>query len=148
MRQDEFFMRASLACADKSALRGDVPVGAVVVLNGEIIATGENEKSYDPTNHAEIVAIRAACARLGRWNLSGCELFVTLEPCPMCAGAIVLARIKRVVFGCSDSKAGAGGTLYDILRDTRLNHRCEVRNGVLEEECRAMIKNYFRRKRV
>lgn len=142
------FMKIAIDIAEKAAQRGDVPVGALIVKNGEIISCGANEKSCDPTAHAEILAIREACEKMGTWNLSGCELFVTLEPCPMCAGAIVLSRIKRVVFGCRDPKAGAAGTLYDILRDTRLNHRCEVKSGVLQDECCEILKKYFEARRI
>lgn len=144
---NENFMRTALERAREAADRGDVPVGAIIVKNDKIISSGSNKKSNDPTAHAEICAIRAACEVLETWNLSGCSLFVTLEPCPMCAGAIVLARIERVVFGCADPKAGAGGTLYNILRDTRLNHRCELLGGVLENECREILKNYFKERR-
>ncbi|MCL1941809.1 MAG: nucleoside deaminase, partial [Synergistaceae bacterium] len=142
--KDKEFMRIAVSHAIEAAKRGDVPVGAVVVqkITGpeseiKILSAGENMKSTDPTAHAEMNAIRDACRALGRWNLSDCELFVTLEPCPMCAGAIVQARMSRVVYGCADPKAGAAGTLYNILSDSRLNHRCEITSGILEEECRA-----------
>ncbi len=145
--QDEYFMRRALEEAASAAARGDVPVGALVVTEGRDISTGSNRKEDDPTAHAEILAMRGAAASLGKWNLRGCTLYVTVEPCPMCAGAIVLARISRLVFGCSDPRAGACGTLYDIVRDGRLNHRCAVRSGVLEEECAAMMTEYFRNRR-
>ena len=145
--QDEYFMRRALEEAASAAARGDVPVGALVVTEGRGISTGSNRKEDDPTAHAEILAMRGAATSLGMWNLRGCTLYVTVEPCPMCAGAIVLARISRLVFGCSDPRAGACGTLYDIIRDGRLNHRCAVRSGVLEEECAAMMTEYFRNRR-
>ena len=141
---DTAFMRLALDEARLALLRGDVPVGALVVdENGNILGTGANVKTNDPTAHAEISAIRTAASALGRWNLNGCSLYVTLEPCPMCAGACVSARIRRVVFGASDPKAGAGGTLYNILRDTRLNHRCEIRPGVLSDESLRLLREYF-----
>ncbi|PKL02597.1 MAG: tRNA-specific adenosine deaminase [Synergistetes bacterium HGW-Synergistetes-2] len=140
-------MRRALAEAASAAARGDVPVGALVVTGERLISTGSNRKENDPTAHAEILAMRGAAGSLGTWNLSGCTLFVTVEPCPMCAGAIVLARISRLVFGCSDPRAGACGTLYNIVRDTRLNHRCSVCSGVLDEECAAMMTEYFRNRR-
>lgn len=130
--------------AHEALARGDVPVGAVIVNNNyEVIGSGCNIKTQDPTAHAEIQAIREACKNLNSWNLSGCELYVTLEPCAMCAGACVNARLSRVVFGAYDYKAGAGGTLYNILQDTRLNHRCEVKAGVLKDECLKLLQDYF-----
>ncbi|MDI9369543.1 MAG: nucleoside deaminase [Synergistaceae bacterium] len=146
-RSDERFMRLALEEAREAAARGDVPVGALVVSEGRVLARAGNRKSDDPTAHAEILAIREAAACLGGWNLSGCTLFVTVEPCPMCAGAIVLARIARLVFGCPDPRAGACGTLFDIVRDGRLNHRCRVESGVLEEECAEAMVAYFRERR-
>ena len=141
---DTAFMRLALDEARLALLRGDVPVGALVVgEGGKILGTGTNVKTNDPTAHAEIIAIRTAASELGHWNFSGCSLYVTLEPCPMCAGACVSARIRRVVFGASDPKAGAGGTLYNILRDTRLNHRCEIRPGVLSDESLHLLREYF-----
>ena len=147
--KDEEFMRIAVNHAIEAAKRGDVPVGAVVVQKIteseiKILSGGGNVKTTDPTAHAEMNAIRDACRALGGWNLSGCELFVTLEPCPMCAGAIVQARIDRVVYGCADPKAGAAGTLYNILNDSRLNHRCEITGGILEEECRALLIDFFK----
>ena len=153
-------MGVALGYAKEAALRGDVPVGAVIVrkitdsagkktaeAEKKIVSAGCNRKSIDPTAHAEINAIRGACQALDRWNLSDCELFVTLEPCPMCAGAIVQARISRVVYGCADPKAGAGGTLYNILNDSRLNHRCKVTSGVSAEECKALLMDFFKERR-
>ena len=154
---DEKYMTIAINCAQEAAKRGDVPVGAVIVqefadsglltIKNKIISTGCNRKSNDPTAHAEINAIREACETLRRWNLSDCELYVTLEPCPMCAGAIVQARLNRVIYGCADPKAGAAGTLYNILNDSRLNHRCKTTRGVLAEECKALLIDYFRERR-
>lgn len=140
-------MRGALEEARRALERGDVPVGALVVLNGEVLGTGSNCKDVDPTAHAEVQALRMAAAKLGRWNLRGCALYVTLEPCPMCAGACVNARVSRVVFGAADPRAGAGGSLYNILHDTRLNHRCKVRAGVLSAECSGLLQEYFLRRR-
>ena len=140
----EAWMRSALEIAATSA--DDVPVGAVVVSDaGAIIGTGANERerSGDPTAHAEIVALRQAAVALGRWRLSGCTLVVTLEPCTMCAGAAVLSRVDRVVYGAADPKAGAVGSLWDVVRDRRLNHRPEVTGGVLADECAAMLREFF-----
>ena len=142
-----YFMSQALLEAEQALRRGDVPVGAVLVLDGEILAVGSNMKTIDPTAHAEIQAIRGAAARIGSWNLKGCDLYVTLEPCPMCAGAAVNARIRSIVFGAKDPKAGAVGSLYNIPLDTRLNHRCKVRGGVLEDQCVGILKEYFKLKR-
>jgi len=138
-------MRRALAEADAAAEAGDVPVGAVVVMGGEVLATGRNrrEADHDPTAHAEIVAIRAAAKAVGMWRLCGATLYVTQEPCPMCAGALVNARIERLVFGCLNPKAGAVRTLYALCEDPRLNHRVEVVAGVLAEECAARLKTFF-----
>ncbi|MBQ9896732.1 MAG: tRNA adenosine(34) deaminase TadA [Synergistaceae bacterium] len=144
MNNDIRLMREAILKAHEALARGDVPVGAVIVNNNcEDIGSGCNIKTQDPTAHAEIQAIREACKNLNSWNLSGCELYVTLEPCAMCAGACVNARLSRVVFGAYDYKAGAGGTLYNILQDTRLNHRCEVKAGVLKDECLKLLQDYF-----
>ena len=144
---DLSLMRQALAAAREALARGDVPVGAVVVSEGKILGWGNNHKDRDPTAHAEIQALRMAAERLGRWNLRECALYVTLEPCPMCAGACVNARVGRVVFGAADPRAGAGGSLYNILRDTRLNHCCEVRAGVLAGECAGLLREYFIKQR-
>ena len=141
--RDEHFMGLALKEARTAALRGDVPIGAVVVRGEEVIASGGNRKERDPTDHAEMVAIRGAARALKTWNLKGCTLYATTEPCPMCAGAIVLARVDRLVYGCSDPRAGACGTLYDIVKDPRLNHRCVVRKGVLQEDCSRILTDYF-----
>ncbi len=127
----------------------DVPVGAVVVRDGTVVGRGHNrrEVDQDPTAHAEVLAIREAAATLGSWRLEGCTLGVTLEPCTMCAGAIVLARVPVVVYGATDPKAGAAGSLYDVLDDDRLNHRCEVEAGVRGEECGDLLRAFFRARR-
>lgn len=145
----EDWMRQALAEAALAAAADEVPVGCVIVHDGAVIARGRNrrEQRQDPTSHAEIEAIREAAAVLGTWRLEGCTLYVTLEPCPMCAGAIVQARIPKVVYGCTDPKAGACHTLYSITADERLNHRCEVTGGVLAEECAAVLTRFFAAKR-
>lgn len=146
--RDIGFMKVALGLA-ADCPDTEVPVAAVIVIGDEIIATGINrrETDSDPTAHAEIVAIRAAAKKLGRWNLSDCELYVTLEPCVMCAGAIVYSRIKRVVFGTRDLRFGACGTVLDIASCDKLNHRAEVTGGVLEQECLAPIRAFFKAKR-
>jgi tRNA(adenine34) deaminase len=142
-------MRRALAEAEAAAGRGEVPVGAVVVVRGEIVAVAHNERetASDPTAHAEILALRRAAAALGSWRLIDAELFVTMEPCPMCAGALVNARIRRVYFGCDDPKAGAVRTLYNLVDDPRLNHRVEVVPGVLAAEGAALLRGFFSRLR-
>jgi len=141
------FMSEAIVEAEKAFLRGDVPVGAVLVKDGAVLGRGSNVKTTDPTAHAEVQAIRMAAESLGNWNLSGCDLYVTLEPCAMCAGACVNARIRNIVFGAKDPKAGAVGSLYDIVRDARLNHRCGVRGGVMETVCAELLVKYFRLRR-
>jgi tRNA(adenine34) deaminase len=144
-------MRAALAEARRSLESGDVPVGAVVLdATGEVIGRGHNirERDGDPTGHAELVAVRAAAAAVGEWRLAGCTLVVTLEPCTMCAGAIVLARLDRLVFGAFDPKAGAVGSLWDVVRDRRLNHRPEVVRGVLAEGCTGLLDDFFAHQRL
>ncbi|PXA67014.1 tRNA-specific adenosine deaminase [Arthrobacter psychrochitiniphilus] len=139
-------MSLALDQAQLALTTADVPIGAVVLgPDGEILGVGRNEREAhgDPTAHAEVVAIRAAAAKLGEWRLSGCTLVVTLEPCTMCAGAIVLARIPRVVFGAWDEKAGAAGSVFDVLRERRLNHWVEVFPGVREDECAALLRDFF-----
>ena len=143
-------MRYALDEARAALGSGDVPIGAVVLdASGAVLATGHNEREaqHDPTGHAEIVALRKAGELLGNWNLDGCTLAVTLEPCTMCAGAIVLSRLDRVVFGAYDPKAGAVGSLWDVVRDRRLNHRPEVIGGVLADETGALIREFFDRHR-
>jgi tRNA(adenine34) deaminase len=144
-------MRAALAAAELARSAGDVPVGAVLLdPDGAVLSVGRNrrEEDRDPTAHAEVVAIRAAAGIRGDWHLDDCTLVVTLEPCVLCAGAILAARIPRVVFGAWDEKAGAAGSRYDLLRDRRLPHRVEVLPGVLEAECGEILQGFFRSKRV
>ena len=145
LSDDERFMRAALAEAAAAARLGEVPVGAVVVMNGRVVGRGRNlrERSQDPSAHAELIDVRAAAARLGTWRLSGATVYVTLEPCPMCAGALVNARVDRVVWGCDDPKAGATRTLFAIGSDPRLNHRFECTPGVLADECAAELSAFF-----
>ncbi len=143
---DEQSMREALDLAAMAAGEGDVPVGAVVVdAAGAVIGNGRNtrERDADPTGHAEIIAMREAAAARGEWRLEGCTLVVTLEPCTMCAGALVAARIERLVFGAFDEKAGAVGSLWDVVRDRRLNHRPEVVSGVLADESAALLRDFF-----
>ncbi|WP_111768016.1 tRNA adenosine(34) deaminase TadA [Nakamurella deserti] len=148
MRQQlEPLVRRALTEARHSLPSGDVPIGAVVLdATGAVVGRGHNrrEAAGDPTAHAEIEALRDAAARLGAWRLTGCTLAVTVEPCTMCAGAIGLARVERVVFGCWEPKTGAAGSLWDVLRDRRLTHRVEVVGGVLEDECAALLRDFFR----
>ena len=143
------FMRRALAAAELAGGRGEVPVGAVVVVGDEVIAVAHNERETggDPTAHAEILALRRAAAALGRWRLTDADLYVTMEPCPMCAGALVNARVRRVYFGCDDPKAGAVRTLFTLLEDPRLNHRVEVFPGVLAAEGAALLRGFFSRLR-
>jgi tRNA(adenine34) deaminase len=139
-------MRLALAVAERALPGGDVPIGAVVLdATGSVIGEGFNRRELDadPTAHAEVLALRAAAREAGQWRLEGCTLVVTLEPCTMCAGALVLARVDRVVFGAFDPKAGAVGSLWDVVRDPRLNHRPEVVAGVLAEECGALLRTFF-----
>ena len=139
-------MRAALGEGELALITADVPIGAVVLAaGGEIIGRGRNrrEADGDPTAHAEVVALRQAAANRGEWRLDGCTLVVTLEPCTMCAGAAVLARVDRIVFGADDPKAGAVGSLWDVVRDRRLNHRPEVVAGVLSDECGALLIDFF-----
>ncbi|MGW7259812.1 tRNA adenosine(34) deaminase TadA [Streptomyces sp. NPDC054834] len=141
-------MRLALDEARTAVRGGDVPVGAVVLSTDgtTVLATGHNEREAtgDPTAHAEMIALRRAAAKLGEWRLSGCTLVVTLEPCTMCAGALVQSRVDRVVYGARDDKAGAAGSLWDLVRDRRLNHRPEVVGGVLAEECSRLLTDFFR----
>ena len=139
-------MRRALELAERAASAGDVPVGALVVTgSGEVLGEGWNQREVhgDPSAHAEVVAIRAAAAALGSWRLEGCTLVVTMEPCPMCAGAAMLARVERVVLGAWDPKLGACGSVWDVLRDRRATHRAEVVGGVLEEDCGAVVRRFF-----
>ena len=149
MTDDERWMEYALREAEQARKRDEVPIGAVIIREARIIGRGYNqiETLNDPTAHAEIIAITAAAAHLGNRRLEDCTLYVTLEPCPMCAGAIVLARIPRLVFGAYDPKAGACGTLYNIVQDKRLNHRVEAVGRVLEERCAAVLTEFFGSKR-
>lgn len=147
--QDEQYMEIALELAREAFQRGEVPVGAVLVRGEEILARSYNRREalQDATAHAEILALREAGARLGSWRLLGTTLYVTLEPCPMCAGALVQARVSRLVFGARDPKGGAAGTLYNIPGDPRLNHRLVVREGVLQEKCAALLREFFQARR-
>lgn len=142
-------MRLALDEAARAVSHGDVPIGAVVVLDDEVIASACNERELrsDPTAHAEVLALRAASERLGTWRLDGATLYVTLEPCPMCAGALVLARVQRLVYGAQDPKAGAAFSLYNIVQDPRLNHSLEVVPDVLEQDCAAILRDFFATRR-
>ena len=145
-RTQEDFMRLAIAEAEKARAINEVPIGAVIVLNGEVIASASNlrETEQNAVAHAELLAIQKACKHLGTWRLEEAELYVTLEPCPMCSGAIILSRIKKVVFGASDPKAGCAGTLMNLLVDERFNHQSEVIGGVLEDECGQLLSSFFR----
>lgn len=141
-------MKAALSLAERAAAEGEVPVGAVCVFEGRSVGEGKNAReSGDPTAHAELLAIQGAARSLGRWRLTGVTLYATLEPCPMCAGALVNARVDRLVYGARDPKAGAVGTLYDIPRDARFNHRVDVTEGLLADECGAVLKSFFQKLR-
>ncbi|MGD9998156.1 MAG: tRNA adenosine(34) deaminase TadA [Ilumatobacteraceae bacterium] len=146
---DEQAMRQALDEARAATRHGDVPVGAVVVRDGQVIAAAHNERELtgDPTAHAEILAMRRAAAVIGRWRLDECTIYVTLEPCPMCAGAVVNARVARLVFGATDPKAGAARTLYQVADDPRLNHRAVVEGGLLADEAGAVLKEFFAARR-
>lgn len=147
--QKEKFMREAMKEADKAGALGEVPVGAVIVCDGKIIARGKNERETkkDPAAHAEVVAIRKAGKKLNRWNLSDCDLFVTLEPCVMCSGAIVYSRIRSVYYGADDLRFGCCGTIMDLVGDERFNHRANVEKGILKDECLLPIQEFFREKR-
>jgi len=146
---DEHFMRLAVGEAEAALAHDDVPIGAVVVRAGEVVGAGHNERERrrDPTAHAEILALREAAGRLGSWRVLDSVLYVTLEPCAMCAGAIVLARVPRVVFGTVDPKAGAAGSVLDVLAEPRLNHRPEVTGGVLAAPCAALLRDFFASRR-
>jgi tRNA(adenine34) deaminase len=147
--RDEYYMRLALREAERALDHDDVPIGAVIVHDGEVIATARNERELrrDPTAHAEILALREAAARLDSWRLLDTVLYVTLEPCAMCAGAIVLARVPRVVYGSDDPKAGAAGSVLDVLAEPRLNHRPAVARGLLAEEATALLRAFFASRR-
>lgn len=143
------YMMLAIEQAKKAKLKDEVPVGAVIVLNGKIIARAHNlmEKTQVSTRHAEVIAIERACKKLKSWRLDGAELYVTVEPCPMCAGAIVNSRIKKVVFGAYEKKSGSAISKFNILTDSGLNHKTEFIGGVMEDECASLIKEYFKEKR-
>lgn len=142
----ERFMMEALKEAEKAEAIQEVPIGAVIVVNDEIIARAHNlrETSQNAITHAETLAIQEACEKLGTWRLEGAELYVTLEPCPMCSGAIILSRIEKVIYGAKDPKAGCAGTLMNLLEDDRFNHQCEVVPGVLSEECGGILSRFFK----
>lgn len=146
-KNDEYFMTLAIKEAKKAQTKGEVPIGAVIVQNGEVLVRAHNlrQTSFDSTAHAEILALKKTSKKLKTWHLVDCELFVTLEPCPMCSGAIINSRLKRVVFGAYDKKAGCCGTLYNLPLDQRFNHRPqEVKGGVLQEECAELLSDFFK----
>ena len=146
---DERFMWAAIEAAKIAEENGDVPIGAVIVHQNQIVGKAYNQREQlkDPTAHAEIIALTQAAAALQSWRLTGCTMYVTLEPCPMCAGALVLARIDRLVYGCDDPKTGACKSLYNIVQDERLNHRVEVTSGVLADDCSKLLQDFFQHRR-
>jgi tRNA(adenine34) deaminase len=146
---DETFMAEALAEARRAEAEGEVPIGAVVVVDGRVAGRGRNarERLRDPTAHAEVLALQEASRALGRWRLTGATVYATLEPCPMCAGALVNARVERLVYGVADPKAGAVDTLFDLVRDARLNHRLRVTSGVLGPECGELLRAFFQKRR-
>ncbi len=150
IEKDKRFMKIAVEQAQIAQENGDVPIGAVIVHNDTIIAKAYNQREQlqDPTAHAEIIALTQAAAALESWRLDGCTMYVTLEPCPMCAGALVLARIKRLVYGCDDAKTGAVKSLYNIVQDDRLNHKIEVTSGVLADDCSSLLQQFFEKRRV
>ena len=147
--RDEYFMRLALREAEAALAHDDVPIGAVVVRDGELVGAGHNERELrqDPTAHAEVLALREASRAIGSWRMLDCVLYVTLEPCAMCAGAIVLGRVPRIVYGCTDPKAGAAGSVLDVLAEPRLNHRPDVAGGLLADECAGLLRAFFASRR-
>lgn len=145
MANDKDFMRLAIAEARKAADLGEVPVGSVVVLDGQVVSTGFNRREtwQDPTAHAELIAMRRAAEKLGSWRLLDCTLYITLEPCPMCAGTIINSRVPRVVYGARDAKAGAARSLYAMLEDPRLNHRVDITENCLRDECAGLLTDFF-----
>jgi tRNA(adenine34) deaminase len=148
-KQDEQFMGVAIDQAKIAEENGDVPIGAVIIHKNQIIAKAYNQREQlkDPTAHAEIIALTQAAAALENWHLNGCTMYVTLEPCPMCAGALVLSRMDKLVYGCDDPKTGAVKSLYNIATDERLNHRLEVIGGVLADECSELLQQFFQKRR-
>lgn len=150
LASDADFMSRAFKEAEKAFQKGEVPVGAILVIDNKIIARSYNKKeaAFDPTGHAEILVLKAAARKIRNWRLADATLYVTKEPCIMCAGAMVNARLGRLVFGCRDSKAGAAESLYHLLSDTRLNHRVKVDSGVMEDECAMLLKQFFQARRI
>jgi tRNA(adenine34) deaminase len=150
MYNDEYFMRLAIAEAKKAEMINEVPIGAIIVVGNEVIASAYNlrETQQRSIAHAELLAIDSACKKIGSWRLDEATLYVTLEPCAMCAGAIVLSRVKRVVYGAKDPKGGCAGTLMDLLQEDRFNHQSEVVHGVLEDECGLLLSDFFKRLRM
>ncbi len=148
-KKDKYFMKKAIDQAFIAQEKGDVPIGCIITHNDRIIAKAYNQREElnDPTAHAEMIALTQASYALKNWRLHGCTIYVTLEPCPMCAGALVLSRIHRAVFGCKDPKTGAAGSIYNILQDKRLNHQVEITKGVLETDCSILLKNFFAMRR-
>ncbi len=148
-QKDQRYLRAAITAAKIAEENGDVPIGAVIVHQDTVIAKAYNQREQlqDPTAHAEIIALTQAAAALENWHLHDCTMYVTLEPCPMCAGALVLSRMERLVYGCDDPKTGACKSLYNIVQDERLNHRLEVTSGVLQEQCREQLQEFFAQRR-
>jgi len=147
---DKRYMKTAIEQAKIAEENGDVPIGAVIVYKNQIIGKAYNQREQlnDPTAHAEIIALTQAAAFMESWHLNGCTMYVTLEPCPMCAGALVLSRMDRLVFGCDDPKTGACKSLYNIVQDERLNHRLEVTSGILAEDCSKLLQDFFQRRRI
>ena len=148
-KEDERFMREAVEQAKIAEENSDVPIGCVIVKDGQVIAKGYNQREQlqDPTAHAEIIALTAAAAAVESWRLNGCRMYVTLEPCAMCAGALVLSRMDKLIYGCDDPKTGACGSLYNIVQDERLNHKVEITSGVLAEDCSRQLQKFFARRR-
>jgi tRNA(adenine34) deaminase len=149
IKSNEYFMAQALKQAERAGSLGEVPIGAVVVRHGKILARAHNRTimDNDPTAHAEILALRKAAYKTAYYRLTDCKIFVTIEPCPMCAGALLWARVNEVVYGAKDEKAGACDSLFNITNDARLNHRCKVTSGILEKECREIMQKFFKERR-
>lgn len=149
MTQDESYLQLAIEQGRLAAVAGEVPVGAVIVYDSEVIATGQNYvlRNIDPTAHAEIVALRAAALHLNNYRLTGCELYTTLEPCSMCAGAMIHARISRLIYGAADPKAGAAGSVLEVVNHPQLNHQMQLTSGILADECGELLRSFFRERR-